>query len=93
MKRKRITFSSSGGTPAMAFLTYLTENFGAEEIELIAARIAAACRGTRLIVEASFDDGTMVLSGNTATRVGVKESVLMLSGENIGTEEGTITIM
>ena len=48
MKKKKIIFSSSGGTPAMKLLMCLIEHFGEAEIGHIAAQIAATCRNTSI---------------------------------------------
>lgn len=90
MRKKKIIFSSSGGTPAMKFLQEITEYFGEEDIELIAARIAATCMKSRIVITATANGGIAELSGNTAKCIIMNaENTLELESENI-TVNGTV---
>lgn len=90
MRKKKIIFSSSGGTPAMKFLQEITEYFGEEDIELIAARIAATCMKSSIIITATANSDTLELSGNTAKCIIMSaENTLELESENI-TAKGTV---
>ena len=68
MKKKKIVFSSSGGTPAMQLLIHFVDNFGKYDIERIAAEIAAMC--LRLL------DDTVAFD---ADNVSGEENVLVIS--------------
>ena len=92
MKKKKIIFSSSGGTPAMKLLRCLIENFGCDDIEHVAAQIAATCRKTALVVWTSMSDGIHEFHGSTAKSIDVSSGTLILSGENIATENNILYI-
>lgn len=86
MRKKKIIFSSSGGTPAMKFLKEITEYFGEEDIDRIAARIAAACMKSSIIITATANSGTLELSGNTA------KCIIMNAGNTLELESDNITV-
>ena len=92
MKRKKIIFSSSGGTPAMRLLTFLIDHFGNEDIEHIAAQIAATCRMSKLAITAVTESDITTLHGSTAKSIIVNACTLELAGENIKVENGTMII-
>ena len=92
MKKKKIVFSSSGGTPAMQLLMHLTENFGSNDIERIAAEIAAMCRGTRIIVTASCTENVLVLNGNTAMCLRLLGDTVAFDADNVTREENVLVI-
>ena len=92
MKKKKIIFSSSGGTPAMKLLMCLIEHFGEAEIGHIAAQIAATCRNTSIKVWATFDDETPELHGSTAKCINVNGETLALNGENVFVKDYIIYI-
>ena len=92
MKRKKIIFSSSGGTPAMRLLTFLIDHFGNEDIEHIAAQIAAKCRNCILGITVSFEDNIPVFHGSTAMSIAINETTLELTGENLKVENGIVSI-
>lgn len=92
MKRKRVIFSSSGGTPAMMFVTRLLAHFGDGNIESAAARIAAACRRTPFLIEASVNGTILQLEGSTALEATVNGTAALIWGENIETYDKTIII-
>lgn len=92
MKRKRVIFSSSGGTPAMMFVTRLLAHFGNGNIESAAARIAAACRRTPFLIEASVNGTILQLEGSTALGATVNGTAALIWGENIETYDKTIII-
>lgn len=92
MKKKKIIFSSSGGTPAMKLLRCLIENFGNADIEHVAAQIAATCRKTALVVWTSMSDGIHEFHGSTAKSIDVSSGTLILSGENIAAENNILYI-
>lgn len=90
MRKKKIIFSSSGGTPAMKFLLDITEHFGENDVELIAARIAATCMKSRIVITATADGGVAELYGNTAKCVKMSaENTMELESDNI-TVNGTV---
>ncbi|MBQ8695169.1 MAG: hypothetical protein IJ513_05945 [Bacteroidaceae bacterium] len=93
MKKKKIIFSSSGGTPAMKLLMRLIENFGESEIGHIAAQIAATCRNTVIKVWMTFDSETPELHGSTAKCVNVNGGILVLEGENVFEKDYIIYIL
>ena len=92
MKKKKIIFSTSGGTPAMRFLTYIIDHFGDEEIEHIAAQIAAMCRKAELTIRAVLEDGLTALHGNTAKSIVIDAGTMELTGENLSVVNKTIII-
>ena len=92
MKRKKIIFSSSGGTPAMRLLTSLIDHFGDEDIEHIAAQIAATCRNCILGIAVSFEGNIPVFYGSTAMSIAINETTLELTGENLKVENGIVSI-
>lgn len=90
MRKKKIIFSSSGGTPAMKFLLDITEHFGEDDVELIAARIAATCMKSRIVITATAYGGIAELYGNTAKCVKMSaENTMELESDNI-TVNGTV---
>lgn len=92
MKKKKIVFSSSGGTPAMQLLMHLVDNFGKYDIERIAAEIAAMCRGTRIIVTASCVGNVLVLNGNTAMCLRLLDDTVAFDADNVSGEENVLVI-
>ena len=92
MKKKKIIFSTSGGTPAMRFLTCIIDHFGNEEIEHIAAQIAAMCSNTALTIKVTIEDGLTVLHGSTAKSIVINAGTMELAGENLAVENNTIII-
>lgn len=90
MRKKKIIFSSSGGTPAMKFLLDITEYFGEDDINRIAARIAATCMKSRIVITATANGGIAELYGNTAKCVIVNTNgTVELESDNI-TVNGTV---
>ena len=92
MRKKKIVFSSSGGTPAMQLLMHLVDNFGKYDIERIAAEIAAMCRGTRIIVTASCTENVLVLNGNTAMCLRLLGDTVAFDADNVTREENVLVI-
>lgn len=86
MRKKKIIFSSSGGTPAMKFLQEITEYFGEEGIDRIAARIAATCMKSSIIITATANGGIAELYGNTA------KCVIMNTNCTVELESDNITV-
>lgn len=92
MKKKKIIFSTSGGTPAMRFLACIIDHFGHDGIEQIAAQIAATCRKSPLTITVQFEDGIPSFYGSTAKSIGINADTLELSGENLNVEDSTLSI-
>ena len=76
----------------MRFLTGIIDHFGNEEIEHIAAQIAAMCRNTALTIKAVSEGGLTVLHGSTAKSIIINGSTMELTGENLTIENNTIII-
>ena len=93
MKKKKIIFSSSGGTPAMKFIIDLFEQFGHEDITRIAAQIAATCSKSRVTVTALLYGGILELQGNTAKSIERLSDTVLLQGENLSVENNTLCII
>jgi hypothetical protein len=92
MKKKRVVFSSSGGAPAMILMNRIMEAFGSDEIETIAARIAATCRTTPVIITPTLKEEYMELKGNTANCISVNNDIILIKSENIKVSEKTLII-
>lgn len=92
MKKKKIVFSSSGGSPAMVLLNRIMSAFGSNDIDTIAARIAATCRTTPLLIETFMSDRCVELKGNTADCIDVENDILRIDSENIKVDEDTLII-
>ena len=83
MRKKKIVLSSSGGNPAMHFIRRLMVVFGEDNIDTIAARIAATCRTTPILAIISMTDNDLELKGNTADCIQVENRSLNIEAENI----------
>ena len=83
MRKKKIVLSSSGGNPAMHFIRRLMVAFGEDNIDTIAARIAATCRTTPILAIISMTDNDLELKGNTADCIQVENRSLNIEAENI----------
>ncbi len=92
MRKKKITFSSSGGGLAMRFMSSLMNEFGNCDIERVASQIAAACSNTPVAVTATLYGGYTELKGNTATCLKIERDTLSIVADNAGFENGTLTI-
>lgn len=92
MKKKKIVFSSSGGTPAMQLLLHLVENFGNDNIGRIAAQIAAVCSKECVLVTASYINGVLVVNGNTAMSVRNLGDCVAFAADNVTADDSTLII-
>jgi hypothetical protein len=89
--KKKVTFSKSGGTPAMLFLNNIKELFGSNELELIASKIASTCMNTDIRIEHGFKDGIMEIVGSNALCIRVTGNILVLKADNITVMKETLT--
>ena len=90
--KKKIIFSSSNGSPAMAFLNSIKQLFGSNDLELIASKIASSCMNTAIRIEYQFKDGILKLTGSNALCIRTDRSTLTLKADNVGISEGYLTI-
>lgn len=89
--KKKITFSHSEGTPAMAFTNNIKELFGSNDLELIASKIASTCMNTEIRIEHEFRDGTLEIVGSNALCVRKSGNTLVLKADNIAVREEILT--
>ncbi|MBR3976300.1 MAG: hypothetical protein IKJ95_00550 [Bacteroidaceae bacterium] len=92
MKKKKITFSSSGGTPAMVLFNSLIEQFGKNDIERIAAQIAACCSTAEVLVNCINNSEGILLQGNTAKALCFSDGILTFNADNVSIRENTLII-
>lgn len=91
MKKKKIVFSSSGGTPAMQFLLYLIESFGNSNIENIAKMIAATCNKNN--VTATVVGNRVEFIGDGTGSVKELDGTIVFAATNIKVENNTLIIV
>lgn len=89
--KKKITFSHSGGTPAMAFINNLKESFGSNDLDFIASKIASTCMNTEIRIEYKYMDGTLGIVGSNALCIRTNGNTLVFKAENIVVTEKTLT--
>lgn len=90
MKKKKIIFSTSGGTPAMQFMLHILEEFKCDDIGHIARLIAIACNEMNFVVNATNYDNSIELKGTPPTCIRLEGNCIYLMAANIRTDNNTL---
>lgn len=90
MKKKKVIFSTSGGTPAMQFMLHILEEFKCDDIGHIARLIAIACNEMNFVVIATNYDNSIELKGTPPACIRQEGNILYLVAANIRTDNNTL---
>lgn len=76
----------------MVLFNSLIEQFGNNDIERIAAQIAACCSAAQVRIIHKNNDEAIELQGNTAKALCFSDGILTFNADNVSVRENTLTI-